>query len=64
MNIVFWLLVLTVIENGFLAGASFDVALVKLPTRKRIGPVAYAQFGEAMISAMARSSTLRWVFLP
>ena len=44
MNIVFWLLVLTVIENGFLAGASFDVALVKLPTRKRIGPVAYAQF--------------------
>ena len=44
MNIVFWLLVLAVIENGFLAGASFDVALVKLPTRKRIGPVAYAQF--------------------
>lgn len=44
MNIVFWLLILSVIENGILAGVSFDVALVKLPTRKRIGPVAYAQF--------------------
>jgi hypothetical protein len=44
MNIVFWQMILAVIENGFLAGVSFDVALVKLPTRKRIGPVAYAQF--------------------
>ena len=44
MNIVFWQMVLAVIENGFLAGVSFDVALVKLPTRRRIGPVAYAQF--------------------
>lgn len=39
-----WLLTLAVIESGILAGVSFDVALVKLPTRKRIGPVAYAQF--------------------
>ena len=39
-----WLLVLAVIDGGIIAGVSFDVALVKLPTRKRIGPVAYAQF--------------------
>jgi len=37
-------MILSVIENGILAGASFDVALVKLPTRKHIGSVAYAQF--------------------
>jgi hypothetical protein len=40
----FWLLAITVAINGLLAGASFDVAAVKLPTRKRIGPVAYANF--------------------
>ena len=44
MNISLWLLALTVVEGGIIAGVSFDVALVKLPTRKRIGPVAYAQF--------------------
>ena len=44
MDMTFWLLVLATIEGGILAGVSFDVALVKLPTRKRIGPVAYAQF--------------------
>lgn len=44
MDVVFWLLVGSVIEGGIIAGVSFDVALVKLPTRKRIGPVAYAQF--------------------
>jgi hypothetical protein len=44
MSILFWLLVLAVIEGGIIAGVSFDVALVKLPTRKRIGPMAYAQF--------------------
>ncbi len=44
MDITSWLLVLAVIEGGILAGVSFDVALVKLPTRKRIGAVAYAQF--------------------
>lgn len=44
MDILFWLLVLAVVEGGIIAGVSFDVALVKLPTRKRIGPVAYAHF--------------------
>lgn len=44
MDITAWLLAIAVIEGGIIAGVSFDVALVKLPTRKRIGPVAYAQF--------------------
>jgi hypothetical protein len=30
--------------NGLLGGMSFDGALVKLPTRRRIGAVAYAAF--------------------
>jgi hypothetical protein len=40
----FWLLLVTVGFHGLLAGASFDVAVVKLPTRHRIGSVAYANF--------------------
>jgi hypothetical protein len=44
LTAVFWLLVLAVVANGILAGLSFDVAVVKLPTRKRIGAVAYANF--------------------
>ena len=44
MTVVFWLLVLAVVVNGILAGLSFDVAVVKLPTRKRIGAIAYANF--------------------
>jgi hypothetical protein len=44
LTVVFWLLVLAVIVNGILAGLSFDVAAVKLPTRKRIGAIAYANF--------------------
>jgi hypothetical protein len=44
LTVVFWLLVLAVIANGMLAGLSFDVAVVKLPTRKRIGAIAYANF--------------------
>jgi len=44
LTAVFWLLVLAVVVNGILAGLSFDVAVVKLPTRKRIGVVAYANF--------------------
>jgi len=38
------LLILAVIFNGLLAGASFDTALVKLPARRRIGARAYAVF--------------------
>ena len=44
MNILFWLVAIAVIVHGIIAGVSFDVAMVKLPTRKRVGVVAYAQF--------------------
>ncbi len=44
MSVAFWLLAITVAVNGLIAGASFDVAAVKLPTRGRIGAVAYANF--------------------
>ena len=44
MSAAFGLLVVTVGFHGLLAGASLDVAAVKLPTRHRIGPVAYANF--------------------
>lgn len=44
MNMLFWLVVIAVAIHGLIAGISFDVAAVKLPTRKRIGAVAYAQF--------------------
>jgi hypothetical protein len=41
---LFWLIVTAVVVHGLVAGISFDVAAVKLPTRKRIGVIAYAQF--------------------
>jgi len=44
VSAAFWVLAVTVVANGLIAGASFDVATVKLPTRKRIGSVAYADF--------------------
>lgn len=44
MSVGFWLVAVTVAVNGLIAGASVDVAAVKLPTRKRIGAVAYANF--------------------
>jgi len=44
LTVVLWLLVLAVVVNGMLAGLSFGVAVVKLPTRRRIGAVAYANF--------------------
>lgn len=44
MSIAFWLIVVAVVVHGLIAGISFDVATVKLPTCKRIGAVAYAQF--------------------
>jgi hypothetical protein len=44
MNIVFWLTVMTVVVHGLIAGVSLDVATVKLPTRRRIGAIAYARF--------------------
>ncbi|HEY6452211.1 MAG TPA: hypothetical protein VIX87_06400 [Steroidobacteraceae bacterium] len=44
MAMIFWLVAACVVISGVVAGASFDVAVVKLPTRKRIGAVAYANF--------------------
>lgn len=44
MSVAFWLLAVAVVVHGLIAGASFDVAVVKLPTRNRIGSVAYANF--------------------
>jgi len=44
MNMIFWLVAVCAVISGVIAGASFDVAAVKLPTRKRIGAVAYANF--------------------
>lgn len=44
MTIIFWLILIDVVIHGLIAGVSFDVATVKLPTRRQIGVVAYAQF--------------------
>ena len=44
MSFAFWLLAVTVVVAGLIAGTSFDVAVVKLPARNRIGSVAYANF--------------------
>src|SRR5687768_8467814 len=38
------LLATNLVINGLFAGICFDIATVKLPTRKRIGALAYAQF--------------------
>ena len=44
MNMIFWLVAACTVISGVIAGVSFDVAAVKLPTRKRIGAVAYTHF--------------------
>ena len=44
MNALFVFMVLAVVLNGTLAGASLEASLVKLPARKRIGALAYATF--------------------
>ena len=44
MKVLVWLLATAVVVHGLVAGISFDVAAVKLPTRKRIGVIAYARF--------------------
>jgi hypothetical protein len=41
---LFWLVVAAVVVHGLMAGIGFDVATVKLPTRRRIGVIAYAGF--------------------
>lgn len=44
MTLLLALIVVATALNGIVAGFSFDGALVKLPTRRRIGAVAYATF--------------------
>lgn len=44
MDTFTWLVAAAVVVHGLVAGISFDVAAVKLPTRLRIGVVAYARF--------------------
>ena len=44
MTLLLALIVVATALNGLMAGFSFDGALVKLPTRRRIGAVAYATF--------------------
>jgi hypothetical protein len=47
MNALIILLVITTFMHGLIAGMYLDVALVKLPTRHRIGVIAYATFAGA-----------------
>jgi hypothetical protein len=44
MTLLLALIIAATALNGLLGGLSFDGALVKLPTRRRIGAVAYATF--------------------
>src|SRR5260221_13237551 len=44
MSLLLFLTILATVINGFLAGGSLDVSVVKLPTRRRIGNIAYANF--------------------
>ena len=44
MTLLLFLVVAATALNGLLGGLSFEIALVKLPTRRRIGAVAYATF--------------------
>lgn len=44
MNDLLTLTTITTALHGIIAGVSFDVAFVKLPTRRRIGNIAYAAF--------------------
>lgn len=44
MPLLLALIAAATVLNGILSGISFEVALVKLPTRRRIGAVAYAAF--------------------
>jgi len=44
MNVVLVLTILATVFSSFLAGASLDGSLVKLPSRRRISNMAYATF--------------------
>ena len=44
MNLLVTLIIIALALNGGLAGGSLEASLVKVPTRRRIGNVAYATF--------------------
>lgn len=55
-----WLLVAAVLGNGLLVGASLDQTIKQLPTRRRIGVVAFSEYSKAAISGAASPGTRPW----
>lgn len=47
MNPTLWLLLAAVLGNGLLVGASLDQTIKQLPTRRRIGAVAFSEYSQA-----------------
>jgi hypothetical protein len=47
MDTTMWLLVAALIGNGLLVGASLDQTVKQLPTRHRIGVVAFSEYSKA-----------------
>jgi hypothetical protein len=47
MNPTLWLLLAAVLGNGHLVGASLDQTIKQLPTRRRIGAVAFSEYSRA-----------------
>jgi len=47
MDATVWLLVTALIGNGLLVGASLDQTIKQLPTRHRIGVVAFSEYSRA-----------------
>jgi hypothetical protein len=47
MDASLWLLVAAVVGNGLLVGASLDQVIKQLPTRRRIGVVAFSEYSKA-----------------
>ena len=46
MDTTLWLLVAAVLGNGLLVGASLDQTIKQLPTRRRIGVVAFSKYSK------------------
>jgi hypothetical protein len=47
MDAALWLLVAALFANGLLVGASLDQTIKQLPTRRRIGVVAFSDYSKA-----------------
>jgi hypothetical protein len=47
MDTIPWLLIAALIGNGLLVGASLDQSVKQLPTRRRIGVVAFSEYSKA-----------------